>query len=124
VITLNGRPILDIEILNLTPHDVTITNEAGSITLNPEPTPARLVSERVEPRVTFIGGLPVEIHRDQNCKPVGLPPQVEGRLLIVSRAVAERYPQRCDLVYPREVVKHPTTGAIVSCRSLGRLAPW
>ena len=51
-----------------------------------------------------------------------LPDPADDTLLIVSRMVAEAYPERRDLVFPTELVRDPR-GRVSRCKSLSRIYP-
>lgn len=83
--------------------------------------PARLVSTQTSKLDIVVKGTVIRVSREGRSEPRGLPGIVEGRFLIVSRAVAERYPHRHDLVFPTGIERDPATGAITACRGLGTL---
>ena len=108
------------KLLNLTGHDITIKNR-----LMPEPViiPS---SGRLRARYTTIdrGFLQTEvgnIHLTQNhyYKMRNMPDPKPGVFLIVSRLVAELYPERDDLLITNGLIKED--GKTIACRSLAKL---
>jgi len=123
-ILFNGNPIRETDVVNLTPHPVIITTPFGDVHLEPLNEPARLVSTRLNARTLILDGIPVDVTRYILAEPSGLPAVDAGRFLVVSRAVAERYPHRPDLVFPTGMERDPRTGSVVACRGLGTFAEW
>ena len=99
--------------VNLTPHEVTLVNDQGDITLviEPEGTPARCVVKR---EIAFIAD-GISVNKSVFGEVVGLPEPIEGTWYIVSRIVAEAA-QRSDLLVPDETVRNQE-GQIVGCKS-------
>lgn len=113
-----------VELVNLTPHEVVILTSGGRMVLPPSTTPARLASSIDDPLVLEDGGEQVSIYLETELPSTGLPPfteRVPPVLYVVSRAVAERFPYRSDLVFPSQIVRNPATGTITACASLSRL---
>ena len=113
-----------IELVNLTPHEVVILTPSGRVALAPSMTPARLASSFADPVVLEDGEAQVSIYLETELPSTGLPAfaeRVPPVLYVVSRAVAERYPHRSDLVFPSRIVRNPATGTITACASLSRL---
>ena len=123
-ILLNGRPITETPLVNLTPHDVVVITTGGRLHLSAASEAARLVSVKADARVIFACGLPITVTRDIEVEPRGLPAETESRLFVVSRAVAERYPFRRDLVFPSALERDRITGGVVGCHGLSRIADW
>lgn len=103
--------------INLTPHEVTLVDDQGDITLviKPEQTSARCAVKR-EIAFTADG---IQVNRSVFGEVVGLPDPVEGTWCIVSRIVAEAA-QRSDLLVPDETVRNPE-GQIVGCKSFATI---
>jgi hypothetical protein len=99
--------------VNLTPHEVTLVNDQGDITLviKPEGTPARCAVKR---EIAFIAD-GISVNKSVFGEVVGLPEPIEGTWYIVSRIVAEAA-QRSDLLVPDETVRNQE-GQIVGCKS-------
>lgn len=116
-----GRHHLATEVVNLTPHPVVIVTPSGNVRLDAATDPARLASTRTTAGTVLVEGIAVRVSRETPAEPQGLPDPVEGRLLVVSRAVAERYPLRRDLVFPIDFERDPLTGEVVACGGLGTL---
>jgi hypothetical protein len=117
------------ELINLTPHPVTLLTSSGEpVELMPSGSVARLVwapagSERIE-----VEGNSVEV-----LSAIGLPivtglPEVRPNvLLVVSALVALHYPYRPDLVFPAtgpgDGAERDERGQITGIRRLRRAAP-
>ena len=100
--------------INLTPHEVTLVDDAGSVLLviAPETTPARCTVKR---EIAFtVGG--IKVNRSVFGEVVDLPEPVTGTWFIVSRIVAEAAKERQDLLIPDETVRNGE-GQIVGCKS-------
>ena len=103
--------------INLTPHEITLVNDQGDITLviKPEETPARCAVKR---EIAFIADN-VQVNQSVFGEVVGLPDPVEGTWCIVSRIVAEAA-RRSDLLVPDETVRNQE-GQIVGCKSFATI---
>jgi len=104
-----------IKIKNLTPHPISICNNAGEIirVFQPEGL-VRLKATTVQ--VGEIDGIPTT--RTEFGQPEGLPEFQEGVFLVVSQLVKTALPSRSDLLVPAEVVRDEK-GNIIGCKSLG-----
>ena len=103
--------------INLTPHEVTLVDNQGDITLviKPEETPARCAVKR---EIAFIADC-IQVNRSLFGEVVGLPAPIQGTWYIVSRIVAEAA-QRSDLLVPDETVRN-SEGQIVGCKSFATI---
>lgn len=104
------------ELINKTPHDITILNEDGQVVRVIEPTGE---AWRLEEEITFShyeDGIPVTESR-YTC--IDLPPEKENVAYIVSQLFINSYPHRKDLRVPAQVIR--TGSNIMGCLSLGRL---
>lgn len=109
-------------LMNLTPHDIVLvklnqaTGEYDELFRLPKsPLPARV--EMSESLVGEAGG--VEVYQ-ANFGDVTNVPSANGVGYIVSRLVAERLPERHDLLIPHKTVRD-ANGKIVGCRAFARL---
>lgn len=114
----------DINLINLTPHAVTIMTEFESmddaVTIPPSGTVARCTQESEEVDTVKIAGLNVPIIRTVFGDVVGLPDPADGTLFVVSRIVAEAARDRKDLVVPAETVRDEA-GDIIGCLALAHV---
>lgn len=103
-------------IINMTPHDITIVRPDNNIVI---PASGRLarVSSRTE-TVGEIDGIPVTTTVFGEVE--GLPAPKDGVVYVVSSLVAGRVPERSDVFVPNESVRDES-GRIVGCKSLGRI---
>jgi hypothetical protein len=102
------------EIVNLTPHSITIHGAPGGpVEVPPSGGVARCAS-RSEPAGEAAG---VPLVRTVYGEVVGLPAPVAGTLLIVSALVRQAAPGRADLASPGEAVRDGE-GRVVGCRGL------
>lgn len=103
---------------NLTPHAVTLCSGRTVVELPPDGLVARR-DDMTEPTGSVdVGGLAIPCVRVDHGAISGLPDQMDGVLLIVSRVVAEALPGRSDLCFPTDLVRD-ADGHVVGCRSLG-----
>lgn len=84
--------------LNLTPHDITIATDSGSVTLPPSGTIARLVMEEDEVDDIGINNIPVPVIARRTGQIVGLPPV--GTPCLVSSMVLDKIPGREGVFAP------------------------
>lgn len=105
--------------INCTPHEVTLVDDQGNVTLviKPEETSARVQSERKSFKVPGLG----QVTRVVLGEVSGLPDYQYGVWLIVSRMVAETLPERADLIIPDETVRD-SQGKIIGCKSFATMA--
>lgn len=103
--------------INLTPHEVSLVDDQGSILLviQPEETSARCAVKR---EIAFLAD-GVQVNRSVFGEVIGLPDPVEGTWYIVSRIVAEAA-RRGDLLVPDETVRN-SEGQIVGCKSFATI---
>lgn len=104
--------------VNLTPHEVTLVDDAGSVLLviAPEAISARCAVKR-EIAFTADG---VQVNRSVFGEVIGLPVPAEGTWFIVSRIVAEAATDRFDLLVPDETVRNEA-GQIIGCKSFATM---
>ena len=113
-------------VLNLTPHDVTIIFNDGQTreTIPPEPRAARVESRQLSilpggsraPAMLQGAGYPAVVMEDYVDPP--LPPPRPGVWLLVSKAVFNSMPDRRDLIHPTSVFKQPDGS--LACRAFRR----
>jgi len=103
------------KIMNLTPHDVVIVGEDGSVVKTFPSTGLARLSSATE-KVGEVDGVPIT--KTVFGAPEGLPDPVDGVLLIVSQTLKSAFPDRHDLVVPSELVRD-SEGRVIGCRSLG-----
>ncbi len=102
------------EIVNLTPHEVTISMwEDNPITI-PSEGVARV--EEKNKHVHFLSG-GLEINQLAYGNVTGLPPCRPACLFLVSRIVMAALPERDDLVAPGDLIRD-ATGKILGCHNL------
>ncbi len=105
---------------NLTPHDVTVMTVDGDRVVIPVAGIAARVIDtcRAVSEVLLAGGR-IEVADMRAELTNGLPCAEEGVVLVVSRLVAERHPDRADLLVPIDLVRDDA-GTVVACRRLAR----
>lgn len=105
------------QIINLTPHTVTLVTANGDeVVVPPEETPVRLPAETYPEGE--IGGIPLVTERLGDADSV-LPEPRPGVVYVVARPVAERASHRTDLVVPTNVER--VNGKPVRARALARV---
>lgn len=103
-------------IINLTPHAINFITEAGTTTIQPSGTIARLSTKTV---VTGeINGIPVTETVFGDIE--NLPAPETDTIYIVSSLIAGRCKDRNDIFIPNESVRDGQ-GNIIGCKSLGRI---
>ena len=106
----------DVVVVNLTPHDINIFVEGQIITFEPSGMIARASSSIEE--IGRIGSIPV--FKTVLGEITGLPEPKENTIYLVSRAVAERVPDRAgiDVFIPTESIRDGK-GNIIGCKGFG-----
>ena len=107
------------KVINLTPHAVTLVNADGSplMTIAPSGNLARVSARTVVVGTLKIGDVTVPITKTEMDEVTGLPDQQDGVVLIVSLAVAQRVPDRTDVMIPNESIRD-SQGCIAGCKSV------
>ncbi|HZV49905.1 MAG TPA: hypothetical protein VFD49_09090 [Candidatus Dormibacteraeota bacterium] len=109
------------QLRNLTPHAITVRLADGAtLTVEPEPEPARCKEERELAGTLSVDGREIPIWRLCLGEVHGLPEPQDGTILIVSRVVAEAARDRIDLLIPGPGLRDQA-GRIVACDGLSRL---
>lgn len=113
---------MNTNIINLTPHDITIVDEDGSIRLviPASGTLARCKATTVSLGTITVGDVVIPVTATEMGEVEGLPQPQEGTIFVVSLAVAKAVPSRWDVVVPSESVRD-SAGRIIGCKSLGRV---
>jgi len=99
---------------NLTPHDIEIVAASGvSVSIPASGVLARVSVNRAHAfDVDGIGVFSNKVGAVTNL------PDSDGRVFIVSRAVASAVPNRADVVFPDDMIR-AENGRIIGCRSFG-----
>lgn len=107
------------QIINLTPHSITIVDENNTpiLVLPKADVPARVSCSIVATGET-INGIPVTANSYSDIE--NLPAPAEDTVYVVSSIVANRCKDRNDVFVPNESVRNDA-GIIIGCRSLGRV---
>lgn len=104
-----------VEIINLTPHDVTfILPEGEEVVIKPSGELARVATS--EKTIGSINGIPVTKTVFKEVE--NLPEPKDGTVFVVSMAVASRVPEREDVFIPSNSVRDDR-GRIIGARTLG-----
>ena len=104
------------KVINLTPHEVKVVNDDGSIIVyQPEPNPAR-----VSVTLRRIGTSKVPMYEEVYGDVIGLPKIEFGTILIVSGLVCNACPDRYDLVHPVGLVRDDL-GKVIGCKGFAPL---
>ena len=103
-------------IINLTPHSITLLRENDEPLIIQSSGLARVTSETI---ITGeVNGIPVT--STVYGEVTGLPEFQEGTVYIVSALVAQRCAHRNDVFVPNELVRNDE-GVIIGCKSLGKI---
>lgn len=103
-------------IINCTPHDVNIIDEAGKVITFPKSGVVPRLKQETQ-IVDNLNGIPVT--ETVFGETQELPAPMEGVFLIVSRLVMSANQNRQDLLVPNDVVRDES-GNIIGCRSFAR----
>lgn len=103
------------KIINLTPHPITLLGENGDVLVT---LPKCENAPRCSQTTRVIGSVDGVTLTETSFGDVsGLPEEINGVRLIVSRLVLTACPSRKDLVVPNELVRD-SNGIIIGCKSL------
>jgi len=117
-----------VEIVNLTPHIVTLMGLGGKIEMiQPQGRAMRVnLTSCVEEQIMTQDGTLIEVDRRQLTADVGtVPPMEPNRMYVVSNIVASAmatFYGRDDFVIPTSVIRD-SAGGVAACRRLSRVAP-
>lgn len=100
-------------IINLTPHVITVVTGNGNIEIKPSGIIPR-VSVKTVP-TGEVNGIP--LFRNEYGEVVDLPDPVDGTLYVVSGLLKSACPERSDLVVPARQIRDEQ-GRIVGCEGL------
>lgn len=104
----------NVQIINLTPHEVNLITEGG-VTLNyPSQGVARCAQDDVQWGELSQKGGSVPLFHTTFGDVTGLPDQEEGFFYIVSALVRAAVPNRSDVISPTRLVRNEL-GAIIGC---------
>lgn len=104
-------------LINMTPHDITIVDVNGNI-IKVIPASGKLIRLA---QFTVNAGFTVDdvpITKTSYSEPNGLPDYELGKFYIVSQLIKSAIPYREDLLVPAEMVRDDK-GNILGCKSLG-----
>ena len=110
------------QIVNLTPHEVTLVRPEGTSTIPPSGMVARVAGTATITGWVEVGNLMVPITTQPFGEVTGLPGPQDGTAYIVSAMVADAVAGRADVLYPADQVRDDAN-RIVGCRGLGVMAP-
>ena len=115
----NGRRRLVTRLINLTPHEIHVLRGRARVTLPTAGSALWLDVELTESDDVILGELTIPIFEVTVRGIEQLPELIEGTLYVVSRLVAESYPDRRDFIFPNELVRD-ANGSVIGCASFGR----
>jgi len=108
-------------IVNLTPHVIDIVVDGAVVaSIAPEGSVARVAETMRNDGSIAVGGVSVSLQLVESQHVMGLPDPRPGVLYVVSRIVAERLPDRADVVFPYTLVRNDD-GVVIGCGSFGRI---
>ncbi|MBW2081556.1 MAG: hypothetical protein JRI39_00380 [Deltaproteobacteria bacterium] len=108
------------QLLNLTPHMVTLITPEGHLSIPPSNSVARIELRAENEGYLTIRGAAIPLVSTRPEKITGLPDPKPNTFYIVSRTIAEALPERRDLLVPDELVRD-SRQRIVGARRLARL---
>lgn len=112
----------EVELINLTPHPVSLhLSDGTAVTVAAQPTSARVELQRISAGQlsTSVGTIALTTTLLSSTI-IGLPLPRPRVVLCVSRVVAEAVTHRKDLVFPDDLVRD-AEGRVIGARSLGRV---
>lgn len=110
----------NIELVNLTPHDVNIIIEDKTLTIATSGTIARCEVTREKTQEIKAEDFQIPINKTVFGEVENLPKPQENTLYIVSSLVAQAVPNRSDVVIPDDTVRNDK-GQIIGCRGLAHI---
>lgn len=113
----------DVQLVNCTPHEITVVGEDGEIvlTLPPSGVVARCSTKRERVATFGINNHNVPIYWTTFGEVENLPEPQDGTIYVVSRIVAEARRDRDDLIIPDDLVRDDA-GRIIGCRGFSTVA--
>lgn len=111
-------------IINLTPHPITLVTEGGTFTVPPSGTIVRAQEVRTVVGTVVVEGVPIPVYRIEYGAPEGLPAPEPGTIFVVSalaaQAIARHAPERDDVFIVADPVRDEQ-GRIVGARALAQI---
>ena len=106
------------KIINLTGHDINIMCPDGSMITIPSDgmLRSRYTTNHLPDMVTNYGNIPITQNHYHRIR--SMPQELPNTFYIVSRLVAELYPERNDLLMVNGLIKQ--SGKTIGCRSLAK----
>jgi hypothetical protein len=111
--------VVGMEIINATPHDITIISDGEKIVIPKSNLIIRLKERRVKVGELEINGKKVNVNRVEY-ETSDIPPEKEGVFYIVSSLIAGAFPNRKDLLIVDETIRDEK-GTIVGCKSFATI---
>ena len=107
------------KLINATPHAINIIGANNEVLLTIEPSGilVRVSQETTDAGVLDVNGVQIPLTDNTFGDVVGLPPQQDDTIIIVSALVASACKTRTDLALVNEAVRDDK-GRIIGCRSL------
>jgi len=106
------------QVINLCQHEVVVLDKDEKTVINRYPASGQVA--RLSPKTVLLRLLPdgTPMTTTEFGEVEDLPAENVTKLLIVSRVLFDRFPERNDLTYPNELVRDEK-GNVIGCRSLG-----
>jgi len=107
------------QLINLTPHELSISANGATVVIPPSGNIARVATEREESGTIEFQGVQIPISITKLGTPVGLPEEEPDTLLIVSGMVAGHpaMRDRLDVVSPGPAIRD-SEGRVIGCDGL------
>ena len=109
------------QIVNLTPHAITLHGESGIVNCPPSGMLARLAVSRQVVGTVMVGGVILSVARSTLGEVTGLPGPVDGIIYVVSALVADAA-KRSDVFAPGELLRS-FTGEVIGAKGLTAYSP-
>ena len=102
------------KLVNLTPHDIVVKTDTGTLTIPPSGTVARVEVAHKRKITLDVEGHATPFYAASFGDVVGLPDSEEGTFFIVSAMVKAAKPTMTDLVSPGPLIRDDS-GKVVGC---------
>lgn len=113
-----------VNIVNKTPHTIVITNgrKEKIINIPPDGNPIRIeeIINNESDRLQINGNVNIPVYEVENDINCDIPEQRNNTYYIVSRVVAESFPDRSDLLVPHDFIRD-SEGVIIGCTSFKKI---
>ena len=105
------------KLINLTPHELNIVKEDGTVLTVPKPESGLAIPRLHVSRQGVYAQEGIKFYLSNYGQVENLPAKVEGVTLIVSAMIRQALPERTDLVSPGNLLRN-AAGSVIGCEGL------